>query len=304
MRGSGRVKQLLRRTSPRDGRALEELGAYVLGEEPLRLVDVGALGGLLLELDPIQGHLDAVGFDPDPAECERLNQDARSKGLPHRFLPYAVAGSDGKRAFHVLRKEASSSLLKPNREYHDRFPDAQRMDVMRVAEVETRSLGPLLEQESVRPELLKLDAHGVENEILESLTTEQWHDLNAVHVELLLAEHYIGQTSLGAVHDRLRAAGLELYSLRRYASRRAGFDAGRYRSRGQLAFADGVYFRRTRDLETRRRRRLALLAAAFRHYDFALELLGSDERARALVLYLADHKGRGPWASDGANDWI
>lgn len=129
------------------------------------VVDIGALGGLLPELAPIEAHVKAVGLDPDPADCDRLNQDARERGVPHRYLPFAVAGSDGSRPFRVFRKEASSSLLEPNRDYHDRFPDSERMDVVKAIDVDTRALGPLLVAEGIEPEFLKLDAHRVEDEI-------------------------------------------------------------------------------------------------------------------------------------------
>jgi FkbM family methyltransferase len=300
VRGLARLKRLLSSKPKGD---LADLARTTL-DEPLVVVDIGALGGLLPELAPIEGHARAIGFDPDPDECDRLNQDARARGLPHRYLPFAVAGSDGPRTFRVYRKEASSSLLEPNRDYHDRFPESERMDVVKTIEVDTRALGPLLAAEHVEPEFLKLDAHGVEDEILASLDEGQWAGLLAVHAELLLAPHYVGQTGIGAVHDRLVEHGFELYSLRRYSSRRAAFDNGAVRSRGQLAFADALYLRRTRDLPPERRRRLAVVAAAFRHYDFAHELLGSDEAARAQVLSLAARPGRGPWSSDTGEDWI
>jgi FkbM family methyltransferase len=309
MRGVGRLKRILGQTSDRRSPVLRSLAALKMAEQPLLVVDIGALGGLLPELAPIEGFVQAVGFDPDPDECERLNAAARERGLDHRFLPYAVTGSDGRRSFQVLRKEASSSLLPPNREYHDRFPEAERMDVMRTVEVETRALGSVLAAEEICPELLKLDAHGVEGQILESLHDEHWGGLLAVHVELMLAEHYLGQNPVGAVHDRLREHDLELYSLKRYASRRAGFDTGRYRSRGQLAFADALYLRQASRLDRPEQRRLAVIAAAFRHYDFALELLADDEAARSVVLSLARRKRRDgastqPWSSDGTGDWI
>lgn len=283
---------------------LEDVAATALRAGPLVVVDVGALGGLLPELAPIEAHVQAVGFDPDPAECERLNDDARARGVPHRYLPFAIAGSDGPRTFRVFRKEASSSLLEPNRDYHDRFPDSERMDIVKTIAVDTRALGPLLAAEGVEPEFLKLDAHGVEDEILASLRDDQWGRLLAVHAELLLAPHYVGQTGIGAVHDRLIEHGFEVYSLRRYSSRRAGFDTDAFRSRGQLAFADALYLRRARDLSPEQQRRLAVVAAAFRHYDFAHELLNGDEAARAAVLSLAPRPGRGPWSSDTSDDWI
>lgn len=305
-----RVRSVVRRLrgpATQSPRGLSQLAEAVLGDDRLLVADVGALGGLLPELAPLARQVRAVGFDPDAEECARLNADAEAAGLPHRFLPYAVTGTDGRRSFHVLRKEASSSLLPPNRDYHDRFPESERMDVMRTVEVETRAFGPLLAAEGERAEFLKLDAHGVEGEILDSLLDTQWDDLLGAHMELLLGHHYVGQGTLGSMHDTLRRHGLELYSLKRYSSRRASFDASRHASRGQLAFADGLYLRNPAQLDEAQRRRLAVVAAAFRHYDLAHELLASDLEAARLVLALAKRR-RGvpaqPWSSDGPDDWI
>ena len=77
-------------------------------------VDIGAM---LLdgEVDPLLrlnklGRLNVIGFEPQLAECEKLNALA----LPgRRYLPYAIA--DGmRRSFYVTNTGVTSSLLRPN----------------------------------------------------------------------------------------------------------------------------------------------------------------------------------------------
>jgi hypothetical protein len=36
-------------------------------------IDIGARGGFTTDLAPIGSAVDAIGFEPDAAECERLN---------------------------------------------------------------------------------------------------------------------------------------------------------------------------------------------------------------------------------------
>lgn len=268
---------------------LRALAAAVLGEAPLRIVDVGALWGLQPELAPIAQWVEAVGFDPDAGECAELEAQARAAGVSQRFLPFAVAGADCRRTFHVLRKAASSSLLEPEAAFHARFPDAERMDLARTIQVNTRALGSLLDELGVLPELLKLDAHGVEGEILESLSPAQWEPLLGVHVELLLAPQYRGQCSVASVHDALVEHGFELYALKRYAARREGFDTFTYDTRGQLTTADALYLRNASTLEPEARPRLAVIAAAFGHHDAACAIAhdAGDETAAALIDRLA-----------------
>jgi FkbM family methyltransferase len=288
----------------RTGERLRALAGQTLDGRPLTVVDVGALGGLLPELRPIETFVSAVGFDPDAEECERLNAAANEQGLRQRFLPYAVTGADERRTFNLMRKESTSSLLEPNRAFFDRFPDAERVDVVDRLELETRAFGPLLAAEGIEAEFLKLDAHGLEAEILDSLGRDQARAMLAVHVEVLFAELYRGQAGFGDIHGRLEAAGFELYELKRYSWRRRTFDFARLHTRGQIAFADALYLRHPDGLSPEQRRRLAVVAAVFRHYDLAHELVADDRALAEAVGALAPtHGAGGPWASD-ADDWI
>jgi FkbM family methyltransferase len=314
----------------RRARLRAELARALLSGRPLSVVDVGALWGLQPELAEIAEHVEAIGFDPDADECARLNERARAAGLAQRFLPYAVAGTDGPRTFYLYRKAASSSLLRPNLEFHSRYPEAERMDVVETIDVQARSLGGLLAELGVRPEFMKLDSNGIEGEILGSLLPDQCEGLLGAYVEVLLSPQYVGQSTVASIHDRLLEQGLELFQLRRYCARRAGFDVHRHLSRGQVTFADTLYLRKAEGLDAPRRERLALIAAAFDHYDYALDLLraaGNDEaerlveglsrrrsrvvRAFAARLNRIGRLGRrldglpaSPWTGDPPQDWI
>jgi FkbM family methyltransferase len=294
----------LRAATDRTDAQLSALAEQALDGRPLAVVDVGALWGLLPELRPIESFVSAVGFDPDADECARLNAAAQERELRQRFLPYAVTGTDERRTFHLMRKESTSSLLEPNRAFFERFPDAERIDVVDRFDLETRAFGPLLADEGIGLEFLKLDAHGLEAEILDSLDETQLRGLLAVHVEVLFAELFRGQCGFADIDDRLKAAGLELFELKRYSWRRRTFDSERYRTRGQLAFADALYLRRLDGLSPEERRRLALVAAIFRHYDLAHELVADDQMlVEALTAVAPTRGGQGPWVSD-TNDWL
>jgi FkbM family methyltransferase len=273
---------------------LAPLAERVLADRPLSVVDVGSVGGLLPELEALAPWLDAVGFDPDEEACAADTARARAAGRRQRFFPFAIAGHDGPRPFHVFRKSASSSLLEPNAALHARFAEPERMEVAHTVDLETRALGPLLDELAVRPELLKLDVHGVEPEVLGSLSAAQWAELLAVHVELLLSVQYLGQAQFADVHDLLVAHGFELYSLKRYAARRASFDSYRHRTRAQITTADALYLRRGDGLERERRRRLAVVAACFGHNDAAVDELraAGDDDGAALALASSRRPGR------------
>jgi FkbM family methyltransferase len=303
---------------------LGRLADIVFAHEPLSVVDAGALFGLQPELEPIAHRVDAVAFEPDADECSRLNDRAKREGLRQRFIPVAVGGADEQRVLNVTRQPASSSLLEPNTEYFARFPNAERMDVVERVPVEVRDLDGVLEELGVAPEYLKLDVHGVETEVLQGLSAERCRRLLGVHVEVAIAPHWIGQSSLGEIDSLLRERGLELYSIRRYSSRRMGFDATRLASRGQLSFIEALYLRDDRALDPSAHPRLAALAATFGHLDYALHLLEDHPDAATIAIELARRlrgtrgaltrfgadaeAGYGPspgaWTSDQSPDWL
>jgi FkbM family methyltransferase len=296
----------------------------VFAHEPLSVVDAGALFGLQPELEPIAHRVDAVAFEPDANECARLNERAQREGLRQRFIPVAIGGADEQRVLNVTRQPASSSLLEPNAQYFARFPNSERMDVVERVPVEVRDLDGVLAELGVAPEYLKLDVHGVESEVLRGLSAERCHRLLGVHVEIAVAPHWVGQSSLGEIDSLIRERGLELYSIRRYSSRRAGFDATRLASRGQLSFIEALYLRDDRTLDPSAHPRLAVLAATFGHLDYALHLLEDNPAAAAIATDLARRlhgvrgtlsrfgadaeAGFGPlagsWSSDQPPDWL
>jgi FkbM family methyltransferase len=262
-----------------------QLAARVF-DPPLSVVDVGALWGLQPELEPIAAHVDAIGFDPDEPECAELNARAKAAGLRQRFVPHLVAGADGEREFHETRKLASSSLLRPNLDFHRGFPDAQRMEVVATHRVTTRDFAGVLAEVGSTPELLKLDAHGVEADLLRSLDAPRWDALLGVFVEVLFAPLFVGQGEFGEIDDLLRGHGFRMFGLKRYSATRTTLAGPAHRTRGQLTFGDALYLRDGAALDPARRRRLGALAATFDHLDYAAELL-TDPAEAALVERMA-----------------
>ena len=105
-----------------------------LHNDRLRLVDVGARGGIASRWDRFLSVLDVTAFEPDSAECERLNRDAASLPYPIRYLPVgALAGSRTMRSlFHVTNWPVASSVRRPNTEFLHSFPDAEKLFAVRA----------------------------------------------------------------------------------------------------------------------------------------------------------------------------
>ena len=130
-----------------------------LGEDRLRLVDVGARGGLDRRWQRFESTLEMIAFEPDPEECERLNREAASLPYPARFLPHAVWRElSDEVPFHVVHWPVASSIYPPNEDFLRPFPEPHRMfGVREVRTIATVTLDEALSREGVEADVLKLD---------------------------------------------------------------------------------------------------------------------------------------------------
>ena len=76
------------------GRDWRPLGAF-LNEHPLNVVDVGARGASIGELQPLQKFINYFAFDADSAEASRLESERDQEFRSFRIFPYFVGGRGG-----------------------------------------------------------------------------------------------------------------------------------------------------------------------------------------------------------------
>jgi hypothetical protein len=157
-----------------------------------------------------------VGFEPDPAECERLNREAASQDPPARFLPYALARSQGEVTFYEANWPPASSIYPPNEDFLRAFPFASQL------------LGVKGER---RIELQVLE--GGERATRSTLVLD---------LEVEFAPLRAGQPLFADVDTYLRGHGWKLLGIRRVHWRRnAGLDPRGTGFGGQLTQADALY---------------------------------------------------------------
>jgi FkbM family methyltransferase len=170
-------------------------------------VDIGAM---LLEgvSDPLMrlnklGRLGVIGFEPQPAECERLNALA----LPgRRYLPYAVANGE-RRSFYVTNTGMTSSLLRPNLKIAELFNNlSELMQVTATPQIDTVRLDDVAEIRAQGCDFLKLDTQGSEAEIL-SHATETLKRCLIVQTEVEFVPLYENQPLFAEVDLLLRSHG-------------------------------------------------------------------------------------------------
>jgi FkbM family methyltransferase len=244
---------------------------------PVRLVDVGARGGVDERWQPFYSFLDVLGFEPDAAECERLNQNARALPYRSRFLPYALGREQAEVTFNVCRWPVASSVYEPNLDLLRDFPLAAGL--MTVTERRTLATVPLDEvcaREALVPDCLKLDVEGAELDVLRGgeLALERALVLD---VEVEFDALYRGAPLFAEVDVHVRERGWRLLGLRRVSWRRtAGLTPAGSGYGGQLISADALYLNARaleRGLTLGQTLKLAMMMSAYRQHDFALALL-------------------------------
>ena len=250
-------------------------------EQPLTLIDVGARGGLQPNWKRARDHLMLVGFEPDPEEHARL---ARKNDPNALYINAALHRAPAELSLNVGREGGTSSLLEPNWDYLNRFPDPRRYEVVRRVAIKVDTLDRILFEHEVRDaDFVKIDTQGAELAILEGARATLAEQVFGVELEVLFGPLYVGQPRFGQLDDALDALDFQLMDLRPSYWKRA--TGARYGGpKGQIAFGDALYFKTERrfqqDLDRIadvRKRRAKLLRAMsicllYGYVDYAVEL--------------------------------
>jgi FkbM family methyltransferase len=261
------------------------LGAR-LCEDRLRLFDVGARGGAHPRWDRFASCIELMGFEPDPAECERLNGEAPGLPYPARFLPHALwreARTD--LPFYVCRWEVASGVYPPNPDFLRDFPEAaQLLTVVDRRTIAATTLDEVVSELGRAPDCLKLDAEGAELDILLG-GTRALEGTIAIEVEVEFNPVFAGQPLFADVDAHLRDVGWVLFGLRRNSWRRARTTALGRGYGGQLVAGDALYVRRdaleeNEDLE--RELKLLVVLAAYLEWDIVGRRLAETPALRSL----------------------
>jgi FkbM family methyltransferase len=210
--------------------------ADLLRENAVVLVDVGARGGISSRWRPLEPWLRVIGFEPDARSFEAIDQSDRTT-----IFPTALAAQPGSIELHLTAEEGDSSVLVPNRPFLDRFPHAERFDVVETRTIAAITLDDQLAEGGIdRVDFIKLDTQGSELMILQGSEETLRRGVFGIEVEVELNPMYERQPLLADVDRFLRHFGYELFDLE---PRRWKYRAGEQLAlgRGQIIWADAFY---------------------------------------------------------------
>ncbi len=299
---------------------VEALGAFI--EDPLVICDVGARGGLEKQWQVFGSQAMFIGFEPDPAECERLNQfyvtavnDSTDGATPVcRFYPVALGKQREQRSFSICHYPGGSSFYPADLNFIQRFPaeHAQHLAVMKTITLETISLDEFTQEQNLPAlDFIKLDVEGSELDILQGSQALLCDSVLGISLEVLFHETMRHQPVFSDIDRFLQDLGFQLFDLDlyRHARRTLNFPMGPLGNTpiGQVLWGQALYLRdampvlqQPDQVETdwwtqTRILKLASLMEIFQLPDCALELLQTATKRLALSITPLEERLKTPY---------
>jgi FkbM family methyltransferase len=222
----------------------------------LRLVDVGALGGIQNKWKP---HLQAIWpimFEPNPTSAQQLRilmKDFKKCTVIER----ALANVDAKLPLYVTKNPTCVSLLQPNDILLQHYGLRVHFEVIQKLDVSCARYDTLFAANEVpRPDVIKLDTQGFEFQILLGFGGLLQGCLG-VELEAHIYALYREQKLFHELVSLLETFGLILHKL---SPKLTGFD-------GNIVEVNAFFLRRqteVRGLDDAQRSKLKLLTEAWR----------------------------------------
>jgi FkbM family methyltransferase len=256
------------------------------------LADIGARGGLQEPWDALTDAVRVIGFEPDEAECARLNAEV----TPGRtFLPVALWSTEGTIDVHVAKTPSCSSVHPPNRALLERYAarHATPRETDRVVTVPTQTLDSVAAQEELDVDFVKIDTQGSEYEILLGARKTMRNQAVGALVETWTAEVHEGQHLSGEVLTLMHDYGFELFDVGVAAAwQRRTAEMAQVAGKAQVMGLDLLFFRPTSH-PTTKAAKLAAIANIFGFPDFALAITdGADGLASLREAILTSRAGK------------
>lgn len=249
-------------------------------------LDVGARSGFVSDLLPVASAVNACGFEPDAAECARLNAVSEQGHHPWRslkYLPVALGRATETRELNLYHRRGCSSLLDADQQLAAEFSRGDYYIHEGVASVDTLTLDEAAAQYGLTDSVyIKIDIQGVELEVFRS-GSNALGSMLAVRTEVSFIPVYKNQPLFSDIDAQLREFGFvpmgftELHHWRRTTKTKhpALSNGSIPYSKGQMVHGDMLYFRDpdriddTSESGVARLIKAALLAIAHEYFDHA-----------------------------------
>lgn len=178
----------------------------------VRLLDLGARSGLkeAAVFAPLRylKNASAVGVEPEKEEAERLRQS----GEYEKIFAEGVAGYTGEAVLHVSNPSCSSIKRVDEALFDDYgFHMDLYRDTGKRVPVQVKTPDVLLGDDKAF-DFIKIDIHGVEYEVLASMSDALLKNVTGIHVETRTVPFYEGEHTLDEITKLMKDRGfVQLY---------------------------------------------------------------------------------------------
>lgn len=182
--------------------------------DPVVIVDAGCRWGFPEHWADLEPHVRMIGFDPDEAECRRLDERYRERG-DATIVPIALGSAPERRRMRCFKFSGANSFHPHDEPGMSHMAVPRDGDVLeQLLEVEIDTLDRWCADHDVpRIDAMKLDVQGHELEILRG-ATDRLADVRAIEAEVCLNPITAGTPLFGEVDAFLRERGFYLWRLR------------------------------------------------------------------------------------------
>ncbi|MCX7170903.1 MAG: FkbM family methyltransferase [Proteobacteria bacterium] len=254
---------------------------FETGSFRIEILDIGAAICESPSYQPLvdAGHARITGFEPNPQECERLNQ---VYGGTHRFFPHFV-GDGGPATFYETNWNLTGSLFEPNSRLLDKFQYlGEGTQLVAQHPVDTVCLDDLADLADI--DFIKIDIQGGELAVFKN-ARRVLSGVMAIQTEVEFVELYKKQPLFADVDIFLRGQGFQFHTFIYFGSRPFKpivVDGNPNKGIRQYLWSDAVYVHdwlRLEHLSELKLKKLAVIAHdILQSYDLAhLVLLSLDQ---------------------------
>lgn len=225
-------------------------------DSPVTIVDVGARWGFSPDWQAFGECLKVICFEPDEAECARLNAQATANVS---YLPLALGRRAEEATLYQARLDASTGLYKTNMEYFSRLLNRDNAAVVAERRVNVVTLDEALKRHGIASvDFIKLDAEGAELDVLLGGENHVRSDsLVGIISEFRFQEEINGCPVFWRLDAHVREFGFRLYDMQFHHQSRhvlpyeglqdyrlpTGERFFAYTRHGQIMDGDALYFR-------------------------------------------------------------
>jgi FkbM family methyltransferase len=238
-----------------------------------------------LALDP---YLRVIGFEPHKTSFAELdNTNPR-----FTYINVGLGRKSETRTLYLTRDPTISSTFPPNREFFQHFPEAERVEVDRTAEIPLDSMDDALRKRfgaAADVDFVKLSVTGLELEIIQGAREAIASGILGFEIWVCMQPLYSGGATFNDIHAALVQEGFELFDLRHWYYKRNAVNPV-WQINGQLVYGNALYFsslERILELVSAMTDRDAARAKVL-HAISAFLVFGYSDCAHVLANYCAD----------------